>query len=118
MNKFSDLSYGTVIILIIAVIIITHYCYIRQTDSSPIHNLDLDGDGKVSRSELKHYLLLLEKERSKKRIHYFDIIKSMGSGFVRGLLMGLILQDFEGGLTLGLVLGLINPVLTGLEKMI
>jgi len=118
MNKFGDLSIGAAIFLFILVLIEVFY-YTDDTDYSRItlEKLDIDGDGTVSRSELKHYLLEVERKKNIKQIKKHDLSKSVVSGIVRGFMMGLILNSFEGGLVLGLILGIVNPILTGTEKM-
>ncbi len=114
MNKFSELSRTGIIIVLILFIVIVSIWYENQTQN-PVQVLDLDGDGKISKSELKYYLTKLEENKKKKYITRSDIFQNIFSGLVRGILMGLILDDMEGGFTLALMLGLINPILTVVE---
>jgi hypothetical protein len=118
MNKFGDLSIGAVIALFMLVILEVYY--IDNTDyyELTLNNLDKDGDGKVSRSELKYYLTEVEKRKKMRVLKAGDIKLSVIGGLARGFLMGLILDSAEGGIVLGLILGIVNPVMMGVEKMI
>lgn len=117
MNKFKDLSIGSIVVLFIFVIIEIYY-FTDDVDyrELALKDLDLNGDGKVSRSELKYYLTEVEKKKKNKQIFTSDLKKSIAGGVVRGFLMGLILNSFEGGLVLGLILGVLNPILAGAER--
>ncbi len=114
MNKFNELSRTGVMIVVVLFVIIISFWYENQTQN-PVQILDLDGDGKISKTELKYYLLQLEENKKKKAITRSDIFQNVFSGLVRGVLMGLILDDMEGGFTLAIMLGLINPILTVVE---
>lgn len=117
MNTFGDLSVGAIVVLFILVLIELYY-FTDDTDYNELtlKNLDINGDGKVSRRELKYYLLEVEKKKKNKQIFTKDLKKSIASGVVRGFLMGLILNSFEGGLVLGLMLGILNPIIAGAER--
>jgi hypothetical protein len=119
MNKFGDLSIGALIVLFILVILEVYY-YIDNTDYSELtlKSLDKNGDGKVSRSELRFYLTEVEKKKRMRVLKTSDIKRSIVGGVARGFLMGLILDSAEGGIVLGLILGIVNPILMGAEKMI
>jgi F0F1-type ATP synthase assembly protein I len=117
MNKLRDLSKSGTIIIVCLMILLLYYWYDNMDEIDQIRKIDADKNGVVTKAELRDYLIWIEKTRRKKRIRLVDIAHSMYSGFIRGLLMGLILRDFEGGITLGLILGIINPVISGAEKV-
>lgn len=117
MNKFKDVSYVALILLTIALLIEFYFMHERDEHDDTLKNLDYNQDGKVSRSELKRYLMWLEAKKRKNSMSTMEFKTSIVSGLSRGLLMGLILFDMEGGVVLGIILGLLNPVITGLTKL-
>lgn len=117
MNKFSDISLVSVIILIcILAVEIFFMTDDKEYHYQTIQELDINKDGIISRKELKYYLLKIEEQKNKKQIRSNEIKRSVIGGIARGFLMGLILGSFEGGVVLGLILGIINPILLGVEK--
>ena len=118
MNKFKDISSTVMIILTLAVIIQVYIYYDKDYKVDKLASLDINQDGVVSRKELKYYLKLLNDKKHKKLIKFNDVLTSSLNGAARGLLMGLILQDFQGGLVLGLMLGVLNPLLANSDKLL
>lgn len=119
MNKFKDIANKTSLVLLLVTIYVIYYWYkiSQDTDDNLLDNLDIDGDGKISRSELKYYLNSIENRKKQRKIEINDLKKNITSGFIRGLLMGMILQDFEGGVVLGLILMVINPIVNTTEQL-
>lgn len=108
---------GIVVVLCILSILLYLYCTERSTDlSHSIKTLDFDGDGKVSRAELKYYLELLRLEEQRKQTDWNSVKKQILGGIMRGFLMGVILSDLDGGLALAFVLGTVNPLIHTMEK--
>jgi F0F1-type ATP synthase assembly protein I len=117
MNKFTDLSQAAIIILVI-VIIIELWFFVDDTEERRAYeNIDANKDGVISRAELKMYLDNITKIRESKKIRTKDIYKNFVSGALRGLVMGFLLSDWEGGVVLGLMMGLLNPVIMTAEKL-
>ena len=116
MNKFKDISYAAVVILVI-VLLLQIYIYSKDNDD-PLKFLDYNRDGKVTKGELKMYLKHIEEEKKRKKMELSDFKKSTCSGLIRGMLMGLILFDIEGGIVLGITLGVLNPLISSIEKNI
>lgn len=116
MAKFSDLSIGIIILLLITIIIETYLIYKHHEENQhfDINTIDLNGDGIVSKSELK-YILKQHLEKNKSPIGLQGLLKSARSGALRGGLMGLMTHGIEGALAGGLMLGIINPLVSGLE---
>lgn len=112
MKKIKDLSYGVITILIITIIMMFFYDTGEQTF---LKELDLNKDGIVSRGELSKYLNRISNDNTVKKQ---TMIKKIKTGFIRGFLMGVILQDLEGGMVLALILGIINPMLHNIEAKI
>lgn len=109
MDKFSDISKSTIIILFI-IVLIMFYHYTDSTDV--ISELDSNGDGNVSRAELKYYLNNVVGSKCVKKD---ELMRKTKLGLIKGFLMGFILSDFEGGIVLGLVSGVLNPLLHSME---
>lgn len=118
MNKLKDLSLAAIIVLVIAFMAMMYFMY-DDTQRDALYQLDQNGDGVVSRAELKHYLQLARQPTyQKQKIRSAEITRSMLMGAFRGLLMGLVLKDLEGGFALAFVSGLMNPVMVGAERYI
>jgi hypothetical protein len=118
MYKFSDLSFGAFLLLFIVLLIQIYYFYDFDDEIDNLTDLDFDGNGKVSRQELKYYLKLVEDRTKKKKIKWREAKENIFAGVIRGFLMGFILNSVEGGLTLALILGVINPVISCGEKVV
>ena len=102
------------ILIVISILVILIYFYNTASGThvdKRLRMLDQNGDGYVSRQELKNYLTMIRNEGKTRKVDINNIKKQIISGLSRGFLMGLILSDFEGGIALGLVLGAINPLL-------
>lgn len=117
MSKFSELSIGILVVMCLIVLIEAYiiYNYIEK-EADILHQLDLNGDGVVSRSELKYILNHHTKKKSTPSID--RLIQSARTGALRGGLMGLISHGIEGAVAGGLVLAVINPMVSGIEHML
>lgn len=115
MYKFSDISKGALICLVILLIMEM----IWMVDSSNVlDSLDENKDGVVSRAELKKYLEKMSAENRRKKIKKHEFWQNIISGIIRGILMGFVLQDLEGGMVLSILYAVMNPIATGSEKII
>jgi len=110
MNKINDLSYGILLVLVIFVIVV--FFHSVPDEHSVLDSLDDDKYHIINRSELKYYLSQSIHENCVKR---HTLTKKIKTGLVRGLLMGVILNDLEGGMVLALLMGILNPVMHSLE---
>jgi hypothetical protein len=121
MAKFNDISIGILVVMCIVVFIeaaLIYYYYNVEHQIQSLDSLDLNGDGVVSRSELKQ-ILKMHLEKKKKTPPTIDhVLKSARSGVLRGGLMGLISHGFEGAIAGGLILGIINPMVAGIEHLL
>ena len=119
MYKLKAISIGGIILIVLVFAIQAyHYCGNDDSLARNLQTLDFNQDGKVSRLELKHYLNLLTIDKNKEIADWNAIKKQILGGIFRGFLIGIVLNDMEGGIALGLVLGAINPVLYTAEKTI
>ena len=118
MKKLKDLSYIAIIVLIIVLLIQLYIVYKDEDDSNILSFLDYNSDGVVTRSELKKYMELLEERKRKKKNNINNLKTTIFSGVARGLLTGLLLFDIEGGLVLGIISGILNPLIVNLENKI
>jgi len=117
MHKISDLSTAVVIILILIFLTQIWFLLDYSDENEALADLDHNKDGAVSREELKNYLLHIQQSKEKKTIKIGELLKSMYSGAIRGMLMGFVIADWEGGLTLAIISGILNPVITSTEKI-
>lgn len=111
MDKLSKLNNAIFIIFMLSLLYIFYYYYHKKEPTE----IDLDGDGVITASEIKTFI---KKEMERNQIKppkFKTLIKSSLSGAIRGALMGLLLNGLEGALTSALVLGMINPIITSLE---
>ena len=117
MNKFSELSIPSLVLLTIVMIVI-YYNHISEDEIDRISSIDFNNDGMVTKKEMKYYLNLLQQRDKKNKLKRTELIKSSFSGIIRGFIMGFILCDFEGGIVLGLILAVVNPMMTGTENIL
>jgi len=117
MYKFSDISNGSMIVLIFLLVLQVYWYYDDEYDVDLITTIDFNGDGVVSRKELKHYFQLLDKKSKKKKIKLNDLIRSSATGALRGFIMGFILQDWHGGWVLALICAIINPLIENTGRL-
>ncbi len=114
MDKLEKLYTGVfIIILIVAIIIFIHY-YNKKEEVIE----DINGDGVISMNEIRYHIKKELDERSHKPPQFKGVVKSSISGFLRGLLTGIIINGLEGALTSGIVLAVINPIIAGVEHTI
>jgi len=119
MHKFGDVSIGAMVALVLLLgLEIQYYIDNNNYTHVAINQIDKNGDGIITRKELKQHLLNIEKKRKFNNISSTDIAKSIISGVIRGFIMGLILNSFEGGVVLGLILGTVNPIILGSKSLI
>lgn len=108
-------------LFVISLVLQYYYFSKRSTDKrfiDDIKKIDMNDDGVISRKELKFYLSRMEDEKLDKNMTLKDFGRSITGGVIRGFLMGLLLFDWEGGLTLALILGMINPLILASERML
>lgn len=114
MDKLDKIYTGIfIIVLLFAVLIFIHYY--NKKDSEIV---DLNNDGNISRDEIIFHIKKEIDKKSNKPPKFKGIVKSSISGFLRGVLMGLILNGLEGALTSGIVLAVVNPIITGVEPLL
>jgi uncharacterized membrane protein len=119
MKSFSEISIGVLIILIITVLIETYIIHInRNKHIDELDEIIDDHDTNiVNKRELKQ---ILKKHSNKKNTMTTinGLLKSCKSGVLRGCLMGLLTGGVGGAITYGTVLGVVNPVITGVEHFL
>jgi hypothetical protein len=118
MYQFRELSAGAIIFLVFILVVELYFVYDASEEECAWKNIDKNGDGYISKSELKIYLDAIERGKNNKKVRKNELMKSVFGGAVRGFLMGFILGNLEGGLAMGLVLGCVNPLLTSTEKLL
>lgn len=118
MKKFSDVSFGVIIIFIIGLLLEVYIVYENESAlySDDLSTTDTNGDGLIQRSELKQLLIKHQNELAGK-FTMDKLIKNMKSGFIRGVILGTILNGLEGALCYGFVLSIVNPLVTAFEHM-
>ncbi len=112
MDKLEKIANAVFIVFAILVIYIFYYYYTKEDLSSEI---DTDGDGIVTRAELKAYIKKELERHAENPPQFRGVVKSAISGAVRGACTGLLLSGVEGAITSAIVLGMINPIITGIE---
>ena len=120
MNTLSDISIGPFMILVF-ILLFELYYLIEKKDETDIKNfieLDANRDGIVTRKELKRYLTILKDQQKKDTFHHDELVKIVFTGIIRGCLTGIILNNFEGGIALGIMSGILDPIVAGMKKMI
>lgn len=113
MDKLGKLANAVFVVFMVLVVYIFYHYYNRE---EPIE-IDTDGDGVISPQEIKEYIKKELDRRSKRPPQFRGILKSALSGALRGAFMGLLLNGVEGAVTSAIVLGMINPIITGMEHM-
>lgn len=111
MDKLNKITNAVFVVFIILVIYIFYFYYTKKKDE----DVDMNGDGIVTKVELQEYVKKEMERRSKSPPQFSSILKSSISGAIRGALMGLIINGIEGAITSAIVFGTINPILTGIE---
>lgn len=116
MNKLEDLSVG--ILVFLTVIVALEFWIVADQDlPQTVQNVQFKHDSVVvTHKDLKQYIRSMEQEKASRTITDVDVYKSVFNGVTRGFLMGLVLSNFEGGVVMALMLGLINPVILYAEK--
>jgi hypothetical protein len=77
-------------------------------------NFDLNGDGIVTKKEMHDAINHAFREKNN-TLKISCIIKSATMGALRGGITGFLINGLEGAVTGGIVLAIINPILTGAE---
>ena len=116
MKSSGDISIGFLIVLIVLVCLEIYFVYKKNTEELPMEVMDRNGDGVVSREELK-FLIEHDLLKTDKALTLRALSKSAASGALRGFLSGMLINGFEGGITGSMVLMIINPIITGFETV-
>lgn len=111
MAALKDLYTGTFVILFLLVAYVFVYYYHKDEESIE----DLDGDGKISPSEIAYHVKKELHDRSKQPPKFWGIVKSCLVGLLRGFLMGIMLSGIEGAVVTSISLGVVNPIMTSIE---
>lgn len=110
MDKLENLYTGVFIVFLLLVFyVFFHYYNLEEEDA------DLNGDGVLDQSEITYHIKKELDRRSKQPPRLKGVVKSCISGMFRGFLMGMLLNGLEGAITSAVVLGTINPIVTGIE---
>ncbi len=113
MDKFEQITNGVFIVFMILTLYIFYHYYFKE----PPIEIDEDGDGVITKAELTNYIKKELDRRASTPPQFRGIIKSSISGALRGALMGLLINGAEGAVVGALVLGTINPIITGIDHM-
>lgn len=118
MKKFSDVSFGVIIIFIIGLLLEIYFVYEDESAlyADDLSAADTDGDGLIQRSELKQLLAKHQNELAGK-FTMDKLVKNIKSGFIRGVILGTLLNGLEGALCYGFVLSIVNPLVTAFEHI-
>lgn len=109
MTKFSDISIGILVLIVIVAII--EICIIHKQER---HYIEPYTQKDYISMRIEHYI----ENQKRKPAKLSSLIKSAKSGFLRGALLGLITYGVEGAVAGGLLLGIVNPIVMGIEHMI
>lgn len=110
MDKLEKIYTGVFIVfLLLTFYMFFHYYNLEENDA------DINNDGIIDNEELSYHIKKELDKRSGQPPRFKGIVKSCISGLFRGFLMGMMLTGFEGAITSALVLGTINPIVTGIE---
>lgn len=110
MDKLENLYTGVFVVFLLLVFYVFFHYYNLEKE-----NADTNGDGIVDENELSYHIKKELEKRSKQPPRLRGIIKSCVSGLFRGFLMGMLLTGMKGAITSAIVLGTINPIVTGIE---
>lgn len=118
MYSLSSISIGVYVTFVIMLFITLTYTYRKEKQLAEFDEIDLNGDGIITRQELKHHLTKELEKRSNQPPKMEGLAKSATSGIIRGFLMGLLINGFEGAVLGAFVLGTINPIISSVEYAI
>ena len=116
MKKLTDISIGVWVSFSIIIVFSVSYAQ-KNTQTTDLELVDLDGDGVISKYEVKQLFKKLVIEK-KKNVEVKSLLGSMATGAFRGCLMGLLLNGVEGAVTGAIVLATVNPIVSMLEHTI
>lgn len=112
MTKFRDISFGVLITLIIVAaieIFLVNRHYEEESKKKP----PIDSHDEYLR--IKKHIERHAMESKNKPVTVQQLYRSAKSGFLRGGILGLITFGIEGALAGGLLLGVVNPIVLGIE---
>lgn len=109
MDKLEKIYNGVFLAMLILAVYILFYKYNEEK------KMDLNNDNHISQDEIRQYVSNIMKEQSNQPNDFRSVVKSSISGAMRGAIMGLILNGVEGAVTSGLVMAVINPIISGIE---
>lgn len=111
MDKLDKLYTGVFIVFLMLTFYVIYHYYNLEDDTV----VDLNNNGIIESEEIKFHIKKELDRRSKQPPRFHGIVKSCISGIFRGFLMGMLLNGWEGAITSAIVLGTINPIVTGIE---
>lgn len=114
MDKLEKLFTGFFIVLLVLCIIVFFHYYNKEEKKIK----DLNGDGLITKNEIEYHIKKELDKRLETPPEFKGLVKSCFSGFLRGLMMGILVNGYEGAITTGIVLAVINPIMTGIEPML
>lgn len=118
MYSLDNISIGVYVVFVMILFILLTHTYHRESQLAEFNEIDLNGDGIITRQELKHHLAKELEKRNSQPPKMEGLVKSATSGIIRGFLMGLLINGFEGAVLGAFVLGTINPIISGIEHAI
>lgn len=109
MKSFSDIYIHVVIGL--AVIFILEFLYISHIDYIRNKQLDYEENKGIFYKNIKETLDYIKEEENRKKISTISLAHSSISGFIRGSIIGAIINGVEGAITGGTIYAIINPIM-------
>lgn len=116
MNKLKDTSLFVIVVIFLIVITVGNTYDKAKTPNEIFGEIDKNRNGVLSRGEFKYYMEKLEKNKSLPKASSMSL--TIVKGLVQGVVMGAILNDFEGGVILSLILSAVNPLMYIVEQMV
>mgnify|MGYP003402320186 CR=1 FL=1 len=110
MPKFQDISISIYVILIFILIFQFYY-----TDSYHKRNPEDHSKHTADYHKFKMNMQQHKEETKQQPATTSAMIKSIKTGFLRGLLLGLVTFSFEGALAGGFLYAIINPIVLGFD---
>lgn len=114
MPKFKDISIGIYVVLVIVCLMELYYAY----NAPKTATYSIPPEHKKNYDKFKTYLALHAEEVKKRPASFQAMLKSIKTGFLRGMLLGLVTFSFEGALAGGLLYAVANPIILGIEHVL
>lgn len=113
MPKFRDISIG-IYIMLVFILLMEFYYIDNYHKKHPEDHSKHTADYHDFKMHMKQHTEEIKQRPASTRA----MIKSIKTGFLRGLILGLVTFSYEGALAGGLLYAIVNPLILGIEHKI